>query len=160
MNAAPSRLLLLSANRCGTGMGSVFQIGGEWYSRLAAQVSVTLVTHIRKRECAAINGDHGGQPGSQRFQNDPAGGLANGGQAEDIGVAHVIGDFVHDLCAALRDIAGDRDGRLPRGIVGRSRAEKRYGWDANIRSGLVIYRQLLQHHPEQLASFQEGGIHA
>jgi len=30
-------------------MGSVSQIGWEWYSRLSAQASVTLVTHIRNR---------------------------------------------------------------------------------------------------------------
>jgi glycosyltransferase involved in cell wall biosynthesis len=42
--------ILLSAYQCGPGMGSVSQIGWEWYSRLARQAEVTLVTHIRNRE--------------------------------------------------------------------------------------------------------------
>ena len=42
--------ILLSAYQCGPGMGSVSQIGWEWYSRLASQASVTLVTHVRNRE--------------------------------------------------------------------------------------------------------------
>ncbi|MDP1525812.1 MAG: glycosyltransferase [Rhodocyclaceae bacterium] len=41
--------LLLVAYQCGPGMGSVSQIGWEWYSRLAAEQAVTLVTHVRNR---------------------------------------------------------------------------------------------------------------
>lgn len=42
--------LLLSAYQCGPGMGSVSQIGWEWYSRLSRRVPVTLITHSRNRE--------------------------------------------------------------------------------------------------------------
>ncbi|MBX7172167.1 MAG: glycosyltransferase family 4 protein [Pyrinomonadaceae bacterium] len=42
--------VLLSAYQCGAGMGSVSQIGWEWYSRLSTKVPVTLITHIRNRE--------------------------------------------------------------------------------------------------------------
>jgi glycosyltransferase involved in cell wall biosynthesis len=42
--------VLLSAYQCGPGMGSVSQIGWEWYSRLARRARVTLVTHVRNRE--------------------------------------------------------------------------------------------------------------
>lgn len=42
--------VLLAAYQCGPGMGSVSQIGWEWYSRLAARQPVTLVTHVRNRE--------------------------------------------------------------------------------------------------------------
>jgi glycosyltransferase involved in cell wall biosynthesis len=41
--------VLMSAYQCAPGMGSVSQIGWEWYSRMAARVPVTLVTHIRNR---------------------------------------------------------------------------------------------------------------
>lgn len=41
--------LLLVAYQCGPGMGSVSQIGWEWYSRLCAETSLTLVTHIRNQ---------------------------------------------------------------------------------------------------------------
>jgi glycosyltransferase involved in cell wall biosynthesis len=41
--------VLLSAYQCGSGMGSVSQIGWEWYSRLSAECSVTLLTHSRNR---------------------------------------------------------------------------------------------------------------
>jgi glycosyltransferase involved in cell wall biosynthesis len=43
--------VLLSAYQCGPGMGSVSQIGWEWYARLARRVPVTLVTHVRNRKC-------------------------------------------------------------------------------------------------------------
>jgi glycosyltransferase involved in cell wall biosynthesis len=46
MNA---RKILLVAYQCGPGMGSVSQIGWEWYSRLCADNAVTLVTHVRNR---------------------------------------------------------------------------------------------------------------
>lgn len=42
--------VLLSAYQCGPGMGSVSQIGWDWYRRLAARTPVTLVTHVRNRE--------------------------------------------------------------------------------------------------------------
>lgn len=41
--------VLLSAYQCGPGMGSVSQIGWEWYSRLAQRTPVTLYTHVRNR---------------------------------------------------------------------------------------------------------------
>jgi glycosyltransferase involved in cell wall biosynthesis len=41
--------VLMSAYQCAPGMGSVSQIGWEWYSRMAARVPLTLVTHIRNR---------------------------------------------------------------------------------------------------------------
>ena len=41
--------VLLSAYQCGPGMGSVSQIGWEWYSRLSRRLPVTLVTHERNR---------------------------------------------------------------------------------------------------------------
>jgi len=42
--------ILLSAYQCAPGQGSVSQIGWEWYSRLADQLPVTLVTHMRNRD--------------------------------------------------------------------------------------------------------------
>ena len=42
--------ILLSAYQCAPGQGSVSQIGWEWYSRLADQLPVTLVTHIRNQK--------------------------------------------------------------------------------------------------------------
>ncbi|HVQ39705.1 MAG TPA: glycosyltransferase family 4 protein [Pyrinomonadaceae bacterium] len=50
MSTASGPRVLLSAYQCGPGMGSVSQIGWEWYSRLAARLPVTLVTHVRNRE--------------------------------------------------------------------------------------------------------------
>jgi len=41
--------ILLSAYQCGPGMGSVSQIGWQWYSRLASRLPVTLFTHVRNR---------------------------------------------------------------------------------------------------------------
>lgn len=41
--------ILMSAYQCGPGMGSVSQIGWEWYSHVAARLPVTLITHIRNR---------------------------------------------------------------------------------------------------------------
>lgn len=41
--------VLLSAYQCGPGLGSVSQIGFEWYSRLAKKLPVTLLTHVRNR---------------------------------------------------------------------------------------------------------------
>ncbi len=42
--------VLMSAYQCGPGMGSVSQIGWEWYSRLAKRIPLTLLTHVRNRE--------------------------------------------------------------------------------------------------------------
>lgn len=47
---APRLRILLSAYQCAPGQGSVSQIGWEWYSRLSARASVTLVTHSRNRD--------------------------------------------------------------------------------------------------------------
>jgi glycosyltransferase involved in cell wall biosynthesis len=41
--------VLLVAYQCGPGMGSVSQIGWEWFSGMAAQRPVTLLTHVRNR---------------------------------------------------------------------------------------------------------------
>jgi alpha-maltose-1-phosphate synthase len=41
--------VLMSAYQCGPGMGSVSQIGWEWYSRMTRAAKVTLVTHIRNK---------------------------------------------------------------------------------------------------------------
>ena len=41
--------VLLSAYQCGPGMGSVSQIGWEWYHRLSKDCQVTLFTHVRNR---------------------------------------------------------------------------------------------------------------
>lgn len=48
--------LLLSAYQCGVGMGSVSQIGWEWYSRLSEYCHVTLLTHSRNRPALAAAG--------------------------------------------------------------------------------------------------------
>jgi glycosyltransferase involved in cell wall biosynthesis len=44
----PERILLV-AYQCGPGMGSVSQIGWEWYQRLSREHPVTLVTHVRNQ---------------------------------------------------------------------------------------------------------------
>lgn len=41
--------ILLAAYQCGPEMGSVSQIGWEWYRRLTRRTSVTLLTHVRNR---------------------------------------------------------------------------------------------------------------
>ncbi len=48
--------VLLAAYQCGPGMGSVSQIGWEWYSRMTRHASVTLVTHARNRKCLTAAG--------------------------------------------------------------------------------------------------------
>lgn len=45
----PLPRVLLAAYQCGPRMGSVSQLGWEWYTRLAARTPVTLVTHVRNR---------------------------------------------------------------------------------------------------------------
>jgi glycosyltransferase involved in cell wall biosynthesis len=42
--------LLMAAYQCGPGMGSVSQIGWEWFSRSAHRRPITLVTHERNRQ--------------------------------------------------------------------------------------------------------------
>ena len=44
-----ARSLVLVAYQCGPGMGSVSQLGWEWYTRLSRERPVTLVTHVRNR---------------------------------------------------------------------------------------------------------------
>ena len=48
--------ILLSAYQCGPGLGSVSQIGWEWYARLARRAPTTVVTHIRNREALSKAG--------------------------------------------------------------------------------------------------------
>jgi glycosyltransferase involved in cell wall biosynthesis len=55
MSQTPLRVLL-SAYQCAPGMGSVSQIGWEWYSRLSRQCAVTLVTHVRNRSSLTAAG--------------------------------------------------------------------------------------------------------
>ncbi len=55
--------VLMSAYQCGPGMGSVSQIGWEWYSRLARRLPVTLLTHERNR--AALQAHGAPLPGSE-----------------------------------------------------------------------------------------------
>ena len=50
------RKIIVAAYQCGPGLGSVSQIGWEWYSRLAREHEVTLVTHVRNREALAAAG--------------------------------------------------------------------------------------------------------
>ncbi|MFM2052941.1 MAG: hypothetical protein RL456_978 [Pseudomonadota bacterium] len=49
MNATRLPLLMV-AYQCGPGLGSVSQIGWEWFAGMAARCDVTLVTHIRNRD--------------------------------------------------------------------------------------------------------------
>jgi glycosyltransferase involved in cell wall biosynthesis len=49
MSASRRPRVLLAAYQCGPAMGSVSQIGWEWYQRLSRQTSVTLLTHVRNR---------------------------------------------------------------------------------------------------------------
>ncbi len=51
-----ARRVLLVAYQCGPGMGSVSQIGWEWYARLCEKHEVTLVTHVRNRAALAAAG--------------------------------------------------------------------------------------------------------
>ena len=48
--------VLMSAYQCGPGMGSVSQIGWEWYSRMARRLPVTLLTHVRNRSALEAGG--------------------------------------------------------------------------------------------------------
>lgn len=48
--------VLLCAYQCGPGLGSVSQIGWEWYSRLAQQIPLTLITHSRNRDALVKHG--------------------------------------------------------------------------------------------------------
>lgn len=51
-----ARPLLMAAYQCGPGMGSVSQIGWEWFSRTAQRRPVTLVTHERNRAAIEASG--------------------------------------------------------------------------------------------------------
>jgi glycosyltransferase involved in cell wall biosynthesis len=55
--------VLLVAYQCGPGMGSVSQLGWEWYARLSRERPVTLVTHVRNR--AALEAAGAPLPGSE-----------------------------------------------------------------------------------------------
>ena len=48
--------ILLVAYQCGPGMGSVSQIGWEWYQRLSREHHVTLVTHVRNQQALEAAG--------------------------------------------------------------------------------------------------------
>ena len=48
--------IVLVAYQCGPGLGSVSQIGWEWYAQLPEQQQVTLVTHSRNRAALAQAG--------------------------------------------------------------------------------------------------------
>lgn len=48
--------LLMAAYQCGPGMGSVSQIGWEWFVRTARRRPVTLVTHTRNRQAIEAAG--------------------------------------------------------------------------------------------------------
>ncbi|NJN46635.1 MAG: glycosyltransferase family 4 protein [Candidatus Competibacteraceae bacterium] len=54
MQTAPR--VLLSVYQCGPGMGSVSQIGWQWYSQLAQRLPTTLVTHSRNRPALTAAG--------------------------------------------------------------------------------------------------------
>jgi len=56
MNTAQKIRVLVSAYQCGVGMGSVSQIGWEWYSRLSETSHVTLLTHVRNRPALTASG--------------------------------------------------------------------------------------------------------
>jgi glycosyltransferase involved in cell wall biosynthesis len=58
-----ARRILLVAYQCGPGMGSVSQIGWEWYARLSQEHRVTLVTHVRNRP--ALNTAGSPLPGTE-----------------------------------------------------------------------------------------------
>ncbi len=50
MNFSNSPRVLLSAYHCAPELGSVSQIGWEWYWRLAKRLPVTLITHVRNHK--------------------------------------------------------------------------------------------------------------
>lgn len=57
MSVSAEPRVLLSAYQCGPGMGSVSQIGWEWFSRMSRRVPTTLFTHVRNREAIESAGD-------------------------------------------------------------------------------------------------------
>lgn len=63
MSAEARPRVLLSAYQCGPGMGSVSQIGWEWFRRVSRREPTTLFTHVRNRE--ALEGAGGAPPGSE-----------------------------------------------------------------------------------------------
>jgi glycosyltransferase involved in cell wall biosynthesis len=48
-DANPDDAVLLLAYQCGPGLGSVSQIGWQWFTGMATRRSTTLVTHVRNR---------------------------------------------------------------------------------------------------------------
>src|SRR5262245_44960803 len=54
--------VLLAAYQCSPDLGSVSQIGWEWYKRLSARVPTTLLTHVRNRERISQTGAPWGGP--------------------------------------------------------------------------------------------------
>ena len=56
MPPASDSPLLMAAYQCGPGMGSVSQIGWEWFIRTAQRRPVTLVTHTRNRSAIEAQG--------------------------------------------------------------------------------------------------------
>jgi hypothetical protein len=51
-----NRQLLMVAYQCGPDMGSVSQIGWEWYQGMAQRRPVTLITHARNKSALAAIG--------------------------------------------------------------------------------------------------------
>ena len=58
--------LLLVAYQCGPGLGSVSQLGWQWFTGLAARRGVCLVTHVRNR--SAIEAAPDRPPGRGRLR--------------------------------------------------------------------------------------------
>ena len=48
--------VLLAAYQCGPGMGSVSQIGWEWYARVSRRLPTTLITHVRNQKAIEAAG--------------------------------------------------------------------------------------------------------
>ena len=57
MTQAATPHVLLSAYQCAPGLGSVSQIGWEWFLRLSRRTRTTLVTHIRNQRWIEKEGD-------------------------------------------------------------------------------------------------------
>jgi glycosyltransferase involved in cell wall biosynthesis len=56
VSAARRPRILLAAYQCGPALGSVSQIGWEWYQRMARRTAVTLLTHVRNRPALQAGG--------------------------------------------------------------------------------------------------------
>ncbi len=121
-----SQRVILVAYQCGPGMGSVSQLGWEWYSRLAGERPVTLVTHVRNR--AALEAAGAPLPGTDIRYIDTewfAGPLYRTAQRLFRGGEHGVfmisslDYFAFDL-AAYRQLRRDlRAGRLDAAVVHR-----------------------------------------